>query len=48
MYGLKFVSRHEEAATVGRVNLCQKRPKMSAENFYSVFGCADQPQKFSG
>ena len=33
---------------VGRVNFCQKHPNISAEIFYCVFGCTDQPQTFSG
>ena len=33
--------------TVGRVNFCQKHPNMSAESFYCVFWCTDQPQKIS-
>ena len=32
---------------LGRVNFCQKHPNMSAESFYCVFWCTDQPQRKS-
>ena len=38
---------HMTHDTLGRVNFCQKHPNMSADDFYCVFGCTDQPQQVS-